>query len=147
MFTTCRWPTLTTFSLLTCRKRGVAGQQHVRGGRGGERRAASTLQETWEGVSLVFMDKNLLWGGQHVCCCGCRGHHIVRGGMPHPAPSTRPGGSYLAEFSGAVQISRAGCSSGSTLLQRSRNLVPNCFSCVLAHCLWASFPAHPHPTH
>lgn len=36
-------------------------------------------------------------------------HH--EGGMPHPAPSTRTGGFYLTQFSGAVQISRAGSSS------------------------------------
>lgn len=77
----------------------------------------------WRVGSLVFVDENLLWGGQHVCCCGCRGHHIVRGGKPHLASSPRPGGSCLTEFPGAVQISRAGCSSHSTLLQRSRNLV------------------------
>lgn len=68
----------------------MAGQQHVRGGRGGEARAAATLQDGGRGVALVAMDEYVLWGGQHKCCCGYGSYHTVRGGMPHPVSSAGP---------------------------------------------------------
>lgn len=69
------------------------------------------------GGTLVSMDEDLLWGGQHVCCCG-RGCHTVRGEMPHPVTSARTHGSHLTEFSGVSQETpRAGCRSSSPLLQ------------------------------